>query len=102
MTRVDRILVAFPHLLSGACAGALAPAPAPSAAPPSIAAPSVAVAATAPATMPSTPTASGAPTDPVPPVAARRAHVQSLHGIELSDDYFWLREKDTPEVRDYL
>src|SRR5437867_3546074 len=37
-----------------------------------------------------------------PPVAERRAHVDTLHGIARSDDYFWLRVKSDPSVRAYL
>jgi oligopeptidase B len=29
-------------------------------------------------------------------------HVETLHGERRIDDYFWLREKDNPEVRGYL
>ena len=29
-------------------------------------------------------------------------HMQTLHGDTLKDDYFWLREKENPEVRAYL
>lgn len=39
---------------------------------------------------------------PVPPVAAKVAHVNIVLGEERSDDYFWLREKDNPEVIAYL
>lgn len=37
-----------------------------------------------------------------PPVAARHAHVDTLHGTVRTDDYFWLREKSNPEVIAYL
>ena len=37
-----------------------------------------------------------------PPVAERREHVDTLHGIIRSDPYFWLREKSDPAVRAYL
>ncbi|MFN8654004.1 MAG: S9 family peptidase [Gemmatimonadales bacterium] len=37
-----------------------------------------------------------------PPVAARHAHVDTLHGEVRSDEYFWLREKSNPEVIAYL
>jgi oligopeptidase B len=43
----------------------------------------------------STPTAT-------PPAAKKVAHMQTLHGDTLTDDYFWLREKDNPEVRKFL
>jgi len=39
---------------------------------------------------------------PVPPVAARKEHVQFWHGEEVKDPWFWLREKTSPEVRGYL
>lgn len=37
-----------------------------------------------------------------PPVAKRVDHVQTWHGREFVDPYFWLREKSNPEVRAYL
>jgi oligopeptidase B len=37
-----------------------------------------------------------------PPVAERHQHLTVTHGDTLSDDYFWLREKESPEVRAYL
>jgi oligopeptidase B len=39
---------------------------------------------------------------PSPPVAPRRDHVQTWHGEAVSDPWFWLREKENPEVRKYL
>lgn len=40
---------------------------------------------------------------PVPPPAAKKVpHMQTLHGDTLSDDYFWLRERENPEVRKFL
>jgi oligopeptidase B len=36
------------------------------------------------------------------PVAKRVPHSLQLHGETLRDDYFWLREKENPEVRAYL
>ncbi len=39
---------------------------------------------------------------PVPPIARKDHHETVLHGITLSDDYAWLREKDSPEVTAYL
>ena len=39
---------------------------------------------------------------PAPPVARRAAHVTELHGERRVDDYYWLREKNSPEVRSYL
>src|SRR4051812_6913716 len=37
-----------------------------------------------------------------PPVARKVPHTVQLHGDTLSDDYFWLRNKGTPEVEQYL
>src|SRR5208283_5040977 len=37
-----------------------------------------------------------------PPMAPRRANTIVQHGETRVDDYFWLREKDNPEVRAYL
>jgi oligopeptidase B len=37
-----------------------------------------------------------------PPVAPIHPHVTVTHGDSLPDDYYWLREKDSPEVRAYL
>ena len=37
-----------------------------------------------------------------PPVAPREPHSVVLHGETLADDYFWLRDRDRPEVRAYL
>jgi oligopeptidase B len=35
-----------------------------------------------------------------PPIAAKKPHVETHHGIELSDDYAWLRDPGYPEVQD--
>lgn len=35
-----------------------------------------------------------------PPVAAKKPHVETHHGIELSDDYAWLCDPGYPEVTD--
>lgn len=35
-----------------------------------------------------------------PPVAPKKPHVESHHGIEISDDYAWLRDPGYPEVTD--
>ncbi len=35
-----------------------------------------------------------------PPVAAKKPFIQSHHGIEVSDDYAWLRDPGYPEVTD--
>lgn len=48
-------------------------------------------------------TAMAAPPAPsVPPVANRVDHFQTWHGEKVNDPYFWLREKDSPAVLDYL
>ncbi|GAP93791.1 S9 family peptidase [Leptolyngbya sp. NIES-2104] len=37
-----------------------------------------------------------------PPIAAQHRYVHQLHDDERIDDYFWLRERDNPEVIAYL
>lgn len=37
-----------------------------------------------------------------PPVAKKIPHATEIHGYTLKDDYFWLREKQNPEVLKYL
>ncbi|HEY3131355.1 MAG TPA: S9 family peptidase [Acidobacteriota bacterium] len=37
-----------------------------------------------------------------PPVARRIPHVTEIHGYKLEDNYFWLREKNNPDVIKYL
>jgi len=37
-----------------------------------------------------------------PPVALRETHTTKLHGDTLVDEYYWLRNKGTPEVESYL
>ena len=37
-----------------------------------------------------------------PPIAAKKPHETKLHGETLADDYYWLRNKGTPEVESYL
>jgi len=39
---------------------------------------------------------------PQPPVAPRRSHATAFHGIARQDDWFWLRDREDPEVRRYL
>jgi oligopeptidase B len=39
---------------------------------------------------------------PKPPVATKSPHVETLHGDRRVDDYFWLREKSNPAVRQHL
>lgn len=36
------------------------------------------------------------------PIAPKHPYVHQLHGDERIDDYFWLRERDNPEVIAYL
>ena len=42
------------------------------------------------------------PPVPTPPVAVKRPRLDVVHGQHRVDDYFWLRDKDDPEVRAYL
>lgn len=42
------------------------------------------------------------PTPPTPPVARTHRTETRLHGVILTDDYAWLREKEDPEVSAYL
>src|SRR5262249_7797424 len=37
-----------------------------------------------------------------PPAAPKRPRILSLHGDERVDDWFWLRDRDDPEVISYL
>ena len=37
-----------------------------------------------------------------PPVAAPRAHVRDLHGLRVEDPWYWLRDREDPEVLEYL
>ncbi|MEP6994274.1 MAG: S9 family peptidase [Acidobacteriota bacterium] len=37
-----------------------------------------------------------------PPTVKKVTHMQTLHGDQLNDDYFWLRERENPEVKAYL
>ena len=39
---------------------------------------------------------------PAPPVAPTHAHLADWHGSQVSDPWFWLREKDSPPVLAYL
>ena len=39
---------------------------------------------------------------PPPPVARKEPKVDTVHGHSRTDDYFWLRSKDTPDVLAYL
>ncbi|UCH49871.1 MAG: S9 family peptidase [Betaproteobacteria bacterium] len=38
----------------------------------------------------------------LPPVAPKRPYVTDVHGKRLSDDYHWMRDKQSSSVRDYL
>lgn len=40
--------------------------------------------------------------DSDPPVAREEPKIDTMFGRELVDDYYWLRERDNPEVIDYL
>ena len=40
--------------------------------------------------------------DPKPPVARIIPKVDTLHGDVLTDNYFWIRDKNNPEVISYL
>ena len=42
------------------------------------------------------------PSHPGPPVAPRRPHVVKAHGDERQDPWFWLRDREDPEVIAYL
>jgi oligopeptidase B len=48
------------------------------------------------------PLAGGAPAPAQPPVAGRVSHPTTVHGDTRADDYFWLREKTSPDVAAYL
>ncbi|MEP6821763.1 MAG: oligopeptidase B, partial [Chthoniobacterales bacterium] len=37
-----------------------------------------------------------------PPVATKKPKIVGLHGDKIEDPYFWLREKENPEVLSYL
>ncbi len=39
---------------------------------------------------------------PEPPVPPKRPHMVSIHGDRLIDNYFWMRERDNPEVIAHL
>ncbi len=54
-----------------------------------------------PSPSPATP-AMAATVELAPPRALRAPHPQTIHGHTLTDDYFWLRNKGTPEVENYL
>ncbi|MHA1907011.1 MAG: S9 family peptidase [Candidatus Thorarchaeota archaeon] len=37
-----------------------------------------------------------------PPVAPKKHREYEIHGVKIQDPFFWLREKDTPDVLEYL
>jgi len=37
-----------------------------------------------------------------PPSPKRISHITEVHGVQLSDPYFWLRDKENPEVKAHL
>ena len=37
-----------------------------------------------------------------PPVAEKKLHYTVTHGDSLRDDYFWMREKENPDVKRFL
>ena len=39
---------------------------------------------------------------PAPPVAGKRPHLLEIHGDTRTDEYYWLREREDPEVLGYL
>ena len=66
---------------------------------PPVAPPPVAVAPTPPtASVPSP----AIPAGPRPPIAKKDPHPWTLFGEQHADDYYWLRNKGTPEVEAYL
>src|SRR5207249_2302339 len=38
----------------------------------------------------------------IPPIANKIPRIEVLHGERRVDEYHWLREKDSPEVLEYL
>ncbi|HPE20590.1 MAG TPA: S9 family peptidase [Candidatus Mcinerneyibacteriales bacterium] len=40
--------------------------------------------------------------EPVPPAAPRYPHITEVHGISLTDDYYWMRERENPQVMAYI
>jgi oligopeptidase B len=42
------------------------------------------------------------PNAATPPVAKKMPYKYTLHGVEIADDYFWLKDKSNPEVAKYL
>ncbi len=52
--------------------------------------------------MPAPSVSSDSATSPAPPVARRIPHLLTLHGDEREDDWYWLRNREDPEVIVYL
>ncbi len=48
------------------------------------------------------PPASGQTERPMPPIADRQPRELTTHGDTRVDDYFWLRDRESPDVIDYL
>lgn len=42
------------------------------------------------------------PATPQPPMAEKKPKITRIHGETLVDDYFWLREKSSPQVMEHL
>ncbi len=42
------------------------------------------------------------PASPAPPLAPRIGSQRTLHGISITDSYSWMRDHDSPALRDYL
>lgn len=53
-------------------------------------------------TMAQTQTNGSGATPLAPPVAKKVPRTTEVHGVKLSDDYFWMRDKKNPEVISYL
>jgi oligopeptidase B len=47
-------------------------------------------------------TAWAAASEVEPPMAQQKTKIDTIHGMEMVDKYFWLRDRDNPEVIDYL
>ncbi|WP_431164036.1 hypothetical protein, partial [Flagellimonas beolgyonensis] len=39
---------------------------------------------------------------PMPPIATKNPHILEIHGKRRVDEYYWLRERESPEVIEYL
>lgn len=56
----------------------------------------------APASAPAAAAASASASQPAPPMAPRHPKDVTVHGDRRIDDWFWLRDKDSPETQTYL